>query len=435
MMKQVEPTHSPSLRVVIVAENVSKRMGGEALLPLQYFKLMRDRQIEAWIVCHARVREELAEELSSDDFQRIRFVEETWLHTKIWQISQPFPYRVRDLVFSQVLHLLTQQKARLLVQQMLDELAIQLVFQPSPIPPKAVSFMYDLDVPVVIGPMCGGLELPSAFQYMDSTFTRLSVGIGRVVSELLHKVIPGKVQAEALVVANDLTAKALPKHCIGKRYQVIESGVDLSLWQPRSPVAPTSDRPVRFVFAGRFVDWKGVEFLIDAFAQALPQMNAVLELVGDGELRQALEAQVERLGVKSQVMFYGWMNREAIQNWLMDCDVFVMPSLRECGGTAILEAMAIGLPIIATNWAGPGNYVDASCGILVDPTSKAAFVDGLAEAMVQLASAPEQRQTMGAAGIYQVRQRYLDWDSKVDRLVEIFEETIATACPQPASVS
>ncbi|NJN87371.1 MAG: glycosyltransferase [Leptolyngbyaceae cyanobacterium SL_7_1] len=282
---------------------MSKRMGGEALLPLQYFKLMRDRHIAAWVVCHARVREELAEELSPDDFQRIRFVEETWLHTKIWQISQPFPYRVRDSVFSQILHLLTQRKARLLVQQMIGELGIQLVFQPSPIPPKAVSFMYDLDVPVVIGPMCGGLELPPAFQYMDSTFTHLSIWAGRIMSELLHKVIPGKVQAEALVVANDLTAKALPRNCTGKRYEVIESGVDLSLWQPRSPIDPSSDRPVRFVFAGRFVDWKGVEFLIDAFAQAAPQTNAVLELVGDGELRRVLEAQVEQLGIKSQVIF------------------------------------------------------------------------------------------------------------------------------------
>lgn len=435
MTNQVERSDSPSIRVVIVAENVSKRMGGEALLPLQYFKLMRDRQIETWIVCHARVRQELTEELSPADFQRIHFVEETPLQTRIWQISQVFPYRIRDLVFSQILHLLTQQKARLIVKQLIDQLGVQLVFQPSPIPPKAVSFMYDLKIPVVIGPMCGGLELPPAFQYMDSSFTRASIRLGRVLSEVLHNAIPGKVQADALVVANDLTAKALPRGCVGKHYEVIESGVDLSLWQARSPLALDSDRPVRFVFAGRFVDWKGVEFLIEAFAQALPQINAVLELVGDGELRQALEAQVERLGIQSSVIFHGWMNRAAIQSWLAGCDVFVMPSLRECGGTAILEAMAIGLPIIATNWAGPGNYVDASCGILVDPTSKDEFVDGLAQAMVQLAHAPEQRQRMGAAGVEQVRQRYLDWESKVDRLVEIFEETIATHSPQPAAIS
>lgn len=435
MTDLVEQGHPQPMRIVIVAENVSKQMGGEAILPLQYFKLMRDRQIEVWIVCHARVREELAVELNSSDFQRIRFVEETPLQTAVWKLSQAFPYRIRDLVFSQILHLLTQQKARLIVKQMIGELSIQLVFQPSPIPPKAVSFMHDLEIPVVIGPMCGGLELPPAFQYMDSSFTRASIRIGRFLSELLHKAIPGKLQAEALVVANDLTAKSLPREATGKRYEVIESGVDLSLWQPRSPVNCPSDRPLRFVFAGRFVDWKGVEFLIDAFAQAIPQMDAVLELVGDGELRQALEDQVERLGIKSHIVFHGWMKRDAIQDWLAACDVFVMPSLRECGGTAILEAMAIGLPVIAAKWAGPANYVDPSCGILVEPVSKEAFVAGLAQAMVQLATSPEQRQAMGQAGSYQVTQRYLDWDSKVDRLIEIFNETIDAHCPQPASVS
>ncbi|NJN87372.1 MAG: glycosyltransferase family 4 protein [Leptolyngbyaceae cyanobacterium SL_7_1] len=120
------------------------------------------------------------------------------------------------------------------------------------------------------------------------------------------------------------------------------------------------------------------------------------------------------------------MNREAIQDWLAGCDVFVMPSLRECGGTAILEAMAIGLPVIATNWAGPANYVSTDCGILVEPTSKASFINGLAEAMIRLAASPELRHNMGKVGIEQVKHRYLDWNSKVDRLLDIFRETIAS---------
>jgi glycosyltransferase involved in cell wall biosynthesis len=55
---------------------------------------------------------------------------------------------------------------------------------------------------------------------------------------------------------------------------------------------------------------------------------------------------------------------------LRDSDVFVMPSLRECGGTAILEAMALGKPVVTTDWGGPADYVTPECGLLVSPTSK-----------------------------------------------------------------
>ena len=99
-----------------------------------------------------------------------------------------------------------------------------------------------------------------------------------------------------------------------------------------------------------------------------------------------------------------------------------MPSLRECGGTAILEAMALGKPIIATNWGGPADYVNASCGILVDPSSKTGFVDGLAEAMLRLAGSPELRRSLAEGGIRRVLEDNLDWNSKADRILSILLE-------------
>lgn len=412
------------MRLVIVADNVSMRMGGEASLPFYYFKLLHARQFDVWVVCHERVRSELQTTLSAEELRKIRFVEDTALQKVIWKISQWFPYRVKDLIFGQLLHFLTQLTVRKRARQLIQGRDLQLVFQPAPITPKGVSLMYNMGIPTVIGPLCGGLELPPAFQYMDSRLTRISIRGGRMLSNFMNRLFPGKLQADALIVANPLTAQALPNGYQGRLYEVIESGVDLSLWQPKPYQEPDPNQPVRFVYAGRFVDWKGVQFLVEAFGKVAHQMNAVLELIGDGELRGELEDQVKALGICDRVIFHGWMAREKSAQIVRDCDVFVMPSLRECGGTAILEAMAMGLPTIVTNWAGPAEYVDASCGILVDPSSQTAFVDGFAEAMLRLAASPELRRQMGEAGTVQVTQRYLDWNAKVDRVIEIFRETV-----------
>jgi glycosyltransferase involved in cell wall biosynthesis len=102
----------------------------------------------------------------------------------------------------------------------------------------------------------------------------------------------------------------------------------------------------------------------------------------------------------------------------------VLPSLLECGGAVVLEAMAMGLPVIATNWGGPADYLDSTCGFLIDPTSKEAFVNGLTDAMIKLSLSPELRLSMGRAGLERV-QKYFDWDRKVDRILEIYQETCA----------
>ncbi|XHX79914.1 MAG: glycosyltransferase family 4 protein [Stenomitos frigidus ULC029] len=413
------------MRVIITAPNVSQRMSGESVLPVYYFNRLRARGVQVWVVTHARCREEVRSLFpNDDDFQKFYFIEDTRSQVLTYQVSHAFPYRIQDLIFGQMLHLLTQRHARTLVQQLVKEHEIDLVFEPTPITPKGLSCMYDLGVPVVIGPMCGGLEFPPAFRYMDSLMTRLSIRVGRALAQIGHLLVPGKLQAKALIVGNDLTAAALPKGYGGKVYRVEESGVDLSLCQSVTQTDQAPNDPVRFVFFARFVDWKGVQFLVEAFKQVAPKTNAVLELIGDGMLLEATKAQVAALGLQDKVNFHGRLTLDDSIKLISSCQVYVVPSLRECGGNAILEVMAMGLPLIATNWAGPGLFVNDSCGILVEPSSRQGFVDGLAEAMLRLAASPELRHKLGQGSAKRVTESYFDWDSKTDRILEIMRETL-----------
>jgi glycosyltransferase involved in cell wall biosynthesis len=85
--------------------------------------------------------------------------------------------------------------------------------------------------------------------------------------------------------------------------------------------------------------------------------------------------------------------------------------------------MAVGLPVIATDWGGPAEYVDDTCGILVPPDSRESLVEGLAAAMEKLGCDPELRRRMGEAGRRKI-ERFYTWDTKIDRILDFYREAV-----------
>lgn len=411
------------MRVCLVSENISHAMSGEALLAYQYVQSLERMGVSLEIVCHERVRAELESSWGAASLQRVHFVADSIVQRLIWRSTKWLPYRIRDLVVSQLLSLVTQIRARKVVQALVKDNRIDIVFQPSPIAPKGVSCLYDLGVPVVVGPMCGGLNLPPAFVDMDSRVSRFSIRVGRILGEMLNRIYPGKIRADALIVANTCTEGALPGGCRGKIYRLVESGVDLFPASKFSVERPSNEN-FRFLYIGRLVDWKGILFLLQAFAHVATKTSAMLEVVGDGELMPKVKQTIREFGLEDRVTLRGWIRRSELAAFSHGCDCMVVPSLRECGGNAILETMALGLPVIATAWAGPKNYINESCGILVDPTTVDGFVAGLRDAMLKMVEQPVLRDRLGEGARERVRENFFDWDSKTRRVVEILKETL-----------
>jgi glycosyltransferase involved in cell wall biosynthesis len=166
--------------------------------------------------------------------------------------------------------------------------------------------------------------------------------------------------------------------------------------------------------------------LLEAFAQACAHAPMHLEIIGDGEERARLESLAAGLGIArdsgsaASVDFVGWLSQSGCADRLRRSDCLVLPSIYECGGAVVLEAMSVGKPVIATDWGGPADYLDPGCGILVPPTSRRAFVEGLRDAMVRMAKSPQDRERLGANGIAKVRREY-DWDVKVNRMLGFYE--------------
>ncbi|MBW4573314.1 MAG: glycosyltransferase family 4 protein [Tolypothrix carrinoi HA7290-LM1] len=408
------------MRVVIVAEHASSQFGGEAFLPLNYFRLLRDRNIEAWLVVHGRTQAEL-QSLLPKECDRMYFVSDTWIHKFLWRFGQFLPSRVAVMTTGLISHLYTQNIQRSIVRKLVLQHNIDVVHEPIPVSPKFPSLMYGVGAPVVIGPMNGDIEYPPAFRDRESKSAKLTISLGRQLADIWNRVMPGKLQAQTLLVANERTKQALPSGISGTVIELVENGVDLSVWQLLAAEKIPSEA-AKFVFIGRLVDWKAVELLIEAFQGVAAETDACLEIIGDGNLRQELEAQAVNLGLGERVKFFGWLSQKECAIRLEQASALVLPSLLECGGAVVLEAMAMGLPVIATKWGGPADYLDATCGILIEPTSTEALINGFTDAMLKLAHYPELRSQMGRAGQERVRQHF-DWERKIDRILEIYQQT------------
>lgn len=419
------------IRALIVAEHASLKFGGEAALPVHYYRILRRRQIPVWLVVHERTRSEL-ESLFPLDRDRIVFVPDTKTHLFVWRLSQLLPDRISSFTTGFLLRYLTQVAQRREIRRLLREQAITVIHQPIPVSPKEPSLIFGMNVPVIMGPMNGGMHYPPGFRKLQSGTERLALATGRRLADLMNFLMPGKRRASMLLVANERTRAALPRGVCSNVVMLVENGVDLALWSmPHSSAKESASTPARFVFMGRLVDWKAVDLLLLAFKRASAQTTMTLAIIGSGDERVNLEQLARSLDILDEksdqpgkACFLGWMSQADCAAQLARSDALVLPSMAECGGAVVLEAMAMEVPVIATAWGGPLDYLDSSCGILVEPSSKEAFVENLALALVRLATHPRERRAMGKAGRLKVIRDF-DWEGKVDRMLEHYRSCMA----------
>lgn len=174
----------------------------------------------------------------------------------------------------------------------------------------------------------------------------------------------------------DLSLLSIPSVDI----RVIPNGVDCETFSPGEPTQERSG-PFRLLFVGRVVRQKGLAYLLDSLA-ALAARGVTdwrLRIVGDGPLRPHLEAHAQQLGVAERVEFAGWLPFEQIPREMRAADLFVLPSIIEGMPLVLLQAMACGLPVVATAVPGSVDLVEPPRnGLLVPAKDAAALTDALA---------------------------------------------------------
>lgn len=408
------------MRILIVAGNMSARMGGEAVLPLHYIRELRALGCDVHALTHERVRAEL-ETHPLWDPRRFHFVGDAPVEKAIYSLGKAAPGALRETLFLNGVSLITQQRLARRARALSADLAVDVIHQPIPVSPAFPSFLANMPAPVVIGPMNGGMDYPPAFKADYSQGSQGVVSAARLFAGVGNALARGKLQAAALLVANARTREALPRGVDNSRViEVVENGVDLALWDQPAKIKPPTPQ---FVFVGRLVWWKAVDLLIEAMEKA---PDAALRIIGEGPERPRLERKAANGGAAGRIRFEGFRPQPEIAGALAAATALVLPSMRECGGAVILEAFACRTPAIATGWGGPADYITPETGVLVEPSGRDAFIEGLAGAMRLLGSDPALCARMGAAARAHVEANYT-WTAKARRMLSIYAETKARA--------
>lgn len=211
-----------------------------------------------------------------------------------------------------------------------------------------------------------------------------------------------------------------------EQFAVVPSGIDLSRFQslvgvrrPVPPGLPVKPDAVVVGSVGWLTDVKGHRYLIEALALVRAEIpNLHLLLVGSGDRRRGLEGLVAQRGLADAVTFAG--ERQDVPDCLAALDVFVLPSLNEGMGRALIEAMAAGRPVIASRVGGvPALIEERRNGLLVPPADPAA----LARALRELLERPQWAKELGGQASAAIGARFSQ-RAMVEAIESVYEEAL-----------
>ena len=270
----------------------------------------------------------------------------------------------------------------------------------------------------------------SADSWMASTAAKLSprhpmVVRTRHLSATFNNRLIYTFMADRVITVGDSTHRYMiqEKGIPEGRVLTIATGVDLSEFDPekiqenlRGKLGIPPATPV-FGTVAVFRRLKGHHNLLEAIPEIVHSVpGAKLLLVGEGPQENNLRKMIEAKGIGSSVIMPGF--RDDVARVLNTLDVFVFPSLQEALGTAILEAMAMKKPVVASRVGGiPEVVMEGRTGYLVDPADSGA----IAERVVRLLKSAELRQEMGLEGRKFVEARY-DSRMMVQKLEDLYRE-------------
>lgn len=272
-------------------------------------------------------------------------------------------------------------------------------------------------VAFVLGPLNGGVPWPKGFdaerRQEKEWLSYLRAG---------YKALPGRgatlKNASAILVGSRHTESEVPGRHRDKTIYLPENAIDPARFN--RVATPAKDGPLRACFVGRLVAYKGADMLIAAAAPMLRAGKMVLDIIGDGPMLPALKAQAEAEGVTSAITFHGWMAHDTVQNVMAECHLFAFPSIREFGGGVVLEAMALGVPPLIVDYAGPGELVQDGWGLKTPCGSRADVVRSFADQLGQLCADRSRLSAMAEAGRARV-QSHFTWDRKADQVLQVYD--------------
>lgn len=283
------------------------------------------------------------------------------------------------------------------------------------------------NVPFVLGPLNGGVPWPKEF---DAARRQEKEWLSSVRNA--YKLLPGYrstlKSSSALIIGSKDTRAKIPVKYHSKCFYVPENAIDPARFSSVANISNTG--PLRACFVGRLVSVKGLDMLLEAAIPLLRDKSIHLDIIGDGPLMHDLRGMVEKEGVSSMVTFHGWVEHSRIQQTMCLSQVFAFTSIKDFGGGAVLEAMALGLVPIIVDYAGPAELVTTDIGFKIPLGQRADIVAGFREKLHMLANNQDLLGPMSISAMDRVKTMFT-WQVKAKQIAEIYHWVLGVRLDKP----
>jgi glycosyltransferase involved in cell wall biosynthesis len=202
------------------------------------------------------------------------------------------------------------------------------------------------------------------------------------------------VFAHAAVVCpvSESLKRSIEAHDVKAKYAVVPNAVDTKLFFPKQRTRGEQAPTRRLLLVALLTPKKGVPYLLEALASLRNKRDDILlDIVGDGPLRTEYEQLAHDLALRDIVSFHGMKDKSQVAEFMRNSDAFVVSSTFETFSVVTAEALATGLPVVATRCGGPEELVTAEVGLIVDPGDPQALCDAIEHVLDNLDSYPREQ--------------------------------------------
>lgn len=306
------------------------------------------------------------------------------------------------------------------------DVALRLLPISSVLPSLFAFFLRRGPIPLVIGPINGGLPWPAGFSQADKQKEWISNL--RSFYRFLPFARSTYRNAAAIIAGSSHTYAEFAVHREKLFFVPGENGINPSLYASASRRLQRGDK-LELIFIGALVPYKACDLALRAAASLLQTNQARFTVVGDGPEQAGLEQLTRSLGIEKVVSFCGALRHGEVIQRLGAADVLVFPSIHEFGGGVVFEALAMGAVPVVVDFGGPGDIVNPEVGFKVPLTNEDDVVLQIKKVLTILARDPVLVDRLRQQGMRYARER-LSWDGKAQIMTQILTWVVGQG-PKP----
>ncbi len=272
-----------------------------------------------------------------------------------------------------------------------------------------------LNIPFIWGPVGGAELIPQKLRKHFTLRWRLYERIRDFLIFWTFKINPLSritMKKSALIISRTkVTTDAFSNEYQKKISTMLETGID-DTFLNGFKFDNHEETGLTILMVGRLLHWKGFDIGIEAFTKIAEVFSeAKLIIIGTGPEKNNLERISNEFSEKNRIIFAGELPREKVMKYMVESDIFLLPSMKDAGTWVLFEAIAAGLAIVCLDYAGPAEIVDNSCAIMIPVGPRNEILCGFTEALTRLLSSKTLRKQMGILAKRRLQNLFL-WENK-----------------------